>query len=507
MKYEFETAGQVWSRLAGIKQPLMTRVERYAALTIPKVCLPEGFQPESMDQTHDYQSLGAQAVNHVVNKLVLAMFAPSRPFFRVQLGKEQRKEIEQGGVKPTELDSLLAQIEREAVKELDGRGQRPKIYQANRHLVITGNVLLILDKGQLRTMGLRYYCVKRTSDGDIHTLVIREHVRFDELDTSIQDLWKQGYSRDHKVYTYKIIKRAPNGSYSMCQYVDETRLPEKWDARWANKESLPYHALTWDLADESDYGTGLVEEYAGDFESLSVLSESIVTGAVVGTEFRWAINPSGQTSVDDVRNSVNGDVIAANAKDIGTVSPPIVDAVKIAQSVSQGYEQRISRGFLMGSAVTRDAERVTAEEVRLTAMELESSFGGVYSTLAPSMQKPLAQWLLKTADLDIKGTKLTITIVTGLDAISRNGDLENLRLAIGDLGQFMNTPPGLQERIDWDALAAYVGAGRGVELSKFMLPEEQVQANRKAAQQAQVQTETGIAEGKANAEAAAQPQQ
>ena len=143
----------------------------------------------------------------------------------------------------------------------------------------------------------------------------------------------------------------------MTQWVEDSQLPPKYDGDWS-EDKFPYRVLTWDLSDESDYGTGLVEDYAGDFEALSVLAESIVTGGVVGTEFRWVANPNGMTSIEDFRNSINGDVISGNAKDINAISPPVVEGVKMAQAVSQEYSQRISRGFLLGSAVTRSAERV-----------------------------------------------------------------------------------------------------------------------------------------------------
>jgi hypothetical protein len=503
--YEFETASAVWSRLEGIRQPLMRRVERYAALTIPKVCLPDGFNVESKNQSHDYQSLGAQAVNHVVNKLMIAMFAPSRPFFKVQEGPTTKAQAAKANLTEVELGAVLAKMERDSVKTLDGKGQRPKLYQINRHLVVTGNCLLVMDKDQLRVMGLKHYCVKRTHDGKVHTLVIREQMRFDELDTTIQDLWSRKYNRDSMVYHYRLICRTPQGGYTMKQYIDEAKLPEKYDARWS-AEKMPYHALAWDLTDEADYGTGLVEDYSGDFESLSVLSESIVTGAVVGTEFRWVANPNGMTSVDDLRDSVNGDVLAGSAKDVDTISPKVAEALKIAQSINADYIQRISRGFLMGSAVTRQAERVTAEEVRLTAMELEASFGGVYSALAPSLQTPVAKWLLTTAGTSIAGTDLDIAIITGLDALSRNGDLENLRLAMGDLAALANAPDELKARIKWQQLATFVGTGRGVDIAQFIMNDKeygQVVAQQQAAQTAQ---EVNTARGTAQAEADANPQ-
>jgi len=213
------------------------------------------------------------------------------------------------------------------------------------------------------------------------------------------------------------------------------------------------------------------------------------------------------TSIEDFRNSVNGDTIPGNAKDIGAISPPVADGVKIAQAVAQEYIQRISRGFLMGSAVTRQAERVTAEEVRMTAMELESSFGGTYSSLAPSMQEPVALWMLANADTPIAGTDLSIVIVTGLDALSRNGDLENLKQGLATLASFAQAPPEFIQRIKWDALADFVGQGVGIDLKQFIMSSgefAQVQQQMMAQQQAQ---EVGTAAGVATAEANAQPQQ
>lgn len=506
MEYRESGAG-AWGRLSAIKQNLLTRAERYAQLTIPKVCLPEGQTPETMDETHDYQALGAQAVNNVVNKLMIAMFAPSRPFFRVAEGKTTKRQAAEQGISETDLNNILAGMERDAAKQLDAKGQRPKLYQACRHLVVTGNCLMIIAKDSIRILGLRYYCVKRTHDGKIHTLVIREKMRFDELDYDIQELWQTKYRKDNEVSHYKLICRTPQGGYYMTQWIDEQRLPAKYDGRWSDEKKLPYRALTWDLADESDYGTGLCEEYAGDLESLSVLSEAIVTGAVVSTEFRWTVNPNGVTSVDDMRDSKNGDTIGGSSKDVGAITPGVTEGVKIAQAVSQEYIQRISRGFLMGSAITRDAERVTAEEVRMQTAELQSSFGGTYSALAPSLQEPIAIWMLASADRTVAGTDLSIVIVTGLDALSRNGDLENLRMAMQDLSMFAQAPEPLMQRVKWNDLASYVGQGRGVDLARFIMNDQewaQVQQQIAAQQQAQ---EVATAGGVAQAEAAAQPTQ
>lgn len=492
----YETAGQCWQRLSGIKEPLLTRTERHASLTIPKICLPDGFDAESTDQTHDYQSIGAQAVNHLTNKIMLALFAPSRPFFRIGAGKKTEASMTEAGIKPEDIATILAQLEREAVKELDARAQRPKLYATIRHLIITGNVLLVLDDESMRVMGLRYYCVKRDSKGALHTLVIKERLKFDELQPSVRAACSGRYHDDTFVDHYRYIRRLPSGDYGMSQWVNEDRLPTNFDGKWpANR--LPYRVLTWDLSDESDYGTGLVEEYCGDLEAMSVLSESVVDGAVLGTEYRWLVNPTGQTSPEELNASKNGDAVAGKPEDIQPSQGGNPTAITVADNVLQRYERRIALGFLMQAGVTRDAERVTAEEIRLTANELETAFGGVYSALATDIQTPIAHWLLVMSGADIGGTDLNVSIITGLDALSRNGDLENLRLAFMDMGALLNVPEMLQARIKWNPLAKFVGDGRGINILPFIMTDEEWKEANQAAQQQRVAEAAATATGEA----------
>ena len=484
----YSTAAACWQACDSIRNGLLKRVENYAQLTIPKVCYPEGYNSDQTDETHDYQSIGAQAVNHLSNKLMLAMFAPSRPFAKLQAGQKAKNEASKGGLTQGQLEDILAEGERRAIKELDSRGQRPKLFQLMRHLVVAGNALLILEKSGMRVLGLKKYVVKRSIDGTVLHIVIREQIKFDELEPKIKDAYSRYYQGDTQVYFYKWIKREDNGSYTMSQWIDEKRLPKEYDGRWP-ADSMPYQPITWDLADESDYGTGLVEEYVGDFEALSVLSESVVDGAVLGTEYRWLVSPTGQTSPQDMKDSENGDVLSGLPTDVAPTQGGNPQAISVASEVLDRYERRVARGFLMGSAVIRDAERVTTEEVRLTAQELETAYGGVYSTLASSVQKPVANWLFKSIEIDLKGADLEITIITGLDALSRNGDLENFRLAMGDMVAITTVPEQLAARVKWEEVTRFVGQGRNVDMSKFFLNDQEY-AQKQAQEQASRMTET-----------------
>ncbi len=498
----FRSASEVWMACDGKRNGLIRRVERYAALTVPKVCYPDSFDSDNTDESHDYQSIGAQAVNHLSNKLMLAMFAPSRPFAKLVAGDKAKKEAAAMRVTDVQLQSILANGERQAVAELDNSGQRPKLFQVMRHLIVSGNALLVLEKDSIRTLGLKKFVVKRNIRGEVMHLVIRECLRFDELDENIVRDLRTRYQDATEVEHYKWVKREPNGSYTMTQWVGEVQLPKAYDGRWPADE-LPYHALTWDLADESDYGTGLVEEYIGDLEACSVLSEAVVDGGVLGTEYRWMVNPNGMTSVDDLNNSENGDALPGLPQDVAPTQGGNPLAIQTAEQVNDKYEKRIARGFLMGSAVIRDAERVTTEEVRLTANELETAYGSVYSTLAGTLQKPVAKWLFKRVDLNLKGADLDVTIVTGLDALSRNGDLENFRLAMGDMAAVTSGPPELAARTKWEEVAAFVGQGRGVDLSKFIMTDDEFQQKQQAMQESQVAQQVATTAG----ESAVQGQQ
>lgn len=492
----YRSASELWTACEGKRTGLMRRVERYAALTIPKVCYPDNYDSDNTDESHDYQSIGAQAANHLSNKLMLAMFAPSRPFAKLKPGPKAKQQAQAMRLSEVQLQSFLANGEREAVAHLDNSGSRPKLFQVMRHLIITGNCLLCFEKDGMRVLGLKRYVVKRNIKGEVMHLVIREKVRFDELDESIISLLRSRYHDEAEVEHFKWVQKQPNGSYTLSQWVNEQRLPKEFNGRWPAAD-LPYHAITWDLADESDYGTGLVEEYIGDLEACSVLSEATVDGAVLGTEYRWMVNPNGLTSVDDLNNSENGDALPGLPADIAPTQGGNPDALRIAELVNDKYEKRLARGFLMGSAVIRDAERVTQEEVRLTATELETAYGSVYSTLAGSLQKPVAKWLFSAIDLNLKGADLDVTIVTGLDALSRNGDLENFRLAMGDMAAIVAVPPELAARMKWEEVSAFVGQGRGVDLSKFIYTDAEYAEIQQQRQVQQVEQQVATTAGEA----------
>ena len=228
-----DTASGRWSELDSNRQSFITRCEKYAAFTIPKICLPNGYNQNSDELMHDYQSLGAQAVNHLSNKLMLALFAPSRPFFRLDADDALKAEMSNAGIDEDAFENRLSEAERGAVRELDRKSIRPKMYDAMKHIIVTGNALLILGKEGMRVLGIKSYVVKRDVEGKVLEIVIKESVHKMSLDPAIvEELGeKLCAGADGNVDLYRWIK-LDGKDYTMTQWVGSQRLPAKFDGKW-----------------------------------------------------------------------------------------------------------------------------------------------------------------------------------------------------------------------------------------------------------------------------------
>jgi hypothetical protein len=499
-------AKSTWTRLDGMRQSMMRRLEKLAGYTLPHLLLPDGWDANQDGVSHDWQSVGAQAVNHLATKLMLSMFAPTRPFMRLDPSVELKRQMTAANIPLEDVQNLLAQGERTAVKELDSMAARPKLFDLFKQLICLGNSLLILpeeaETDEPRVLNLRRFVVKRSLDSMLHTLVVREQVKKDELSPEVQLL--VGEKEDSALCEFFImVCRVGKTKYEVTQWIDDKKIEGK--TKEYEYENLPYRVIAWNLADYADYGTGLCEEYMGALAALSTISASTVKAAVLAGEFRWLANPAGMTRPEDFENSENGSCLPGMEGDLSLVqaAAEVAKAVDINRTLANDYTNVIGRGFLMAGAVTRDAERVTAEEIRMIANELETGLGGAYSRLAVDVQLPLARYLLRRIKLEFKGDAIKPTIVTGLDALSRNGDLEALKAYINDVVTITSMPPEVLRYLPLETILADLATGRGLDGKRYANTPEQAKAAQMQEDQRQVGVETATAAGQEQAKAAA----
>lgn len=502
-----ETNGnQRWAQLHQKRTGMMYRFEQYAAVTIPKVHLPDNVNQFTSSIQHDWTSVGARAVNHLTNKIVLNLFRPGMPFFRLDPDKKMREFLASQGIKEETLRASLVNGEQEALRVMDQKAIRPKLNEVVRHLIVVGNVLLDLtDKDNPRVINVRHYAVKRSISGKLIEILTYEKILYNELEDDVKPHVPNKARTDHEdayVEFVRWYKKGADKKWHLSQHVDQVRLPGDFDQTYTD-DTLPVHVLTWDLADEHDYGTGLVEDYAGDFGTLSTLTESEIKAAVLASDYRWLANPAGVGDINDIKNSVSGDVVPGGKDDLSLVTLVNANGVEFISASAEKVIRRIGQAFLLGSEVTRDAERVTAEEIRMQAQELETSLGGVYSRLAIDLQLPIALWLLKQIDVSLKGTNLVPTIVTGLAALSRNAEAQQLGLFLSSLAQVATMPPELLARLQLSSVISTLASAHGIDPNKYVKPEEQVAAEQKAAQSAAVDQQVTVDAAKEGAKALA----
>lgn len=469
------TASKRFEQLDNKRQGILRRLERYAAWTIPKLFPLKNRDQDTEPLTHGFQSLGAQATNYLANRLMMSLFAPSRPFFRLEPNAKAKVKMAEGGVDTKSVQTALAQAEQEASMELDKRSIRSKLYDMLKMLIALGNSLMIFEKDSIRVLNLRHYVVKRNKEGKLVELVVKEKVHKDHLETAVfaQCAGRAEFKPDDEgcCYHYHWIK-LKDKKYTVHQWIDDVQLNDTF-ASLVTEDKLKFRPVCWDLAAGDDYGTGLVEDFEGDFQSLALLSEATIQAAILASEFRWVVNPTGQTSIEDFQSSPNGGALPGQKDDISLLSSGVENNLGTNIQLQQIYINRIGSGFMLQSAITRNAERVTAEEIRKNAEELEGGLGGAYSRIAVDVQVPIAYWVMELNGKTINNTDIEPVIITGLAALSRSGDRDRLLAFGNNLGAILQLPPQILARLKLSAWIADLASAEGLDPSLYVLSEDE----------------------------------
>ena len=139
----------------------------------------------------------------------------------------------------------------------------------------------------------------------------------------------------------------------------------------------------------------------------------------------------------------------------------------------------------------RQAERVTAEEVRLTQMELEQQLGGIFSLLTVEFLVPyLNRTLLvltRSGQLPkIPKDLVRPSIVAGVNALGRGQDRESLTTFVGTIAQTMG-PEALMKHLDPSEYIKRLAAAQGIDILNLVKTEEQLQQEMQEVFQAQQQ--------------------
>jgi len=485
-----KSAKAMYDELTATREPYLTRARECSELTIPSLIPQEGGRGQSLPTP--YQSVGAMGVNSISNKLVLTLLPPNTPFFRLQMDDNTRAAMKQAGA-IGDVEQVLASYEGTITREIEANADRVAAVEAGRHLVVAGNILVhVPASGTMRVYKLDQYVVKRDRSGNLLRLVIKECISSVALPDEIAEVAKVEATKmnrvDGAVDVYTVVERQSRKVYKTWQEVAGAVVPRSQGMIMA--DALSYLPLRWSRIDGEDYGRGLVEEYLGDLQSLDGLQKAVNEASAASAKIVYLRNPSSATTADDFASSENGDVLDGLENDFKIVQAQKNADMQAALTTITTLEQRLSKAFLMVSSVQRDAERVTAEEIRLMAGDLEDSLGGVYSTLTLEFQLPYVKRKIALMQMQgklphfPKGT-VSPTIVTGIAALGRNHEVTKMMSWARACAALVG-PEEFARRINSEQLFGILGSAYGVQVGDVVKSEKQLQAEAQAEAQRQM---------------------
>ena len=463
------------------RSTLKTYWEQYAAYTLPYICPDDNFDGDNYRLSEVYDSVAAKGVNHLANRLMLAMFGSSVPFCRLTMPKKLKaKVLGTTGLTEDQLDELLSTGEQEMLTVLAASGIRTRLFEVLKHLIIVGNVAVNREK-DYTVIPVKDYVVRRSVSGRAVEILFRNKVSWDELTDEVQKLVPKDLKEAKEISQITWCKFADD-KYTCEQWVNDTKLPDDFTQKYSEAD-FPYSILTWVLPTKCNYGVGLIEEHRGDIFTTDILSEAQSDMAGLAAQYRWRVNPSGSTDINEFKKSVNGDAVAGEDGDIKLEHVNNLRQIEAVLAVSERYERRLAEVFMQSAALVRDAERVTAVEIRMLAQELDTALGGVYTRLAVDLQKPLAMWLMPKTESFRQGSGIEPVVITGLDALSRSADTDRLLRFITNLNQLATLPPETQDWLQLGPILTQLAAGEGLASRKYIADQETANASRDARNQ------------------------
>ena len=486
------TAQARYQQLDQSRQSYLDRARDCSLLTIPSL-IPQDAHNETSDLYTPFQGIGARGVNNLASKLSLALMPPNSPFFRFMVEPYTLKDLAEDEAARTQIEQQLGEYERAVMSEIETSGDRVAVHEAIKHLIVGGNVLLHIGPEKTRVIHLDSYVVSRAPNGEILEVVTVEHVSPNALDkaTAANISGKlEGDEKTVEVYTH--VQRK-NEFYTVYQEVKGSVVAGSKGKY--KKNNVPFLPLRFSRIDGEDYGRGFVEELLGDLRSLEGLSQAIVEGAAAAAKVLFMVNPNGTTRMRTIAQAENTAIIEGNRNDVSVLQMDKFNDFRVAYQAMQGIEERLSQQFMLQSSVQRNGERVTAEEIRYLAGELEDTLSGIYSILSQEFQLPYVNRKIEVLTKSKKLPKLPDdvvkpTIVTGMEALGRGHDLRKLDMFIQGMTQALG-PEVLQQYVNLQDYIKRRATALGIETEGLIKTQEQIAQEQQQAQQQQMLMQAG----------------
>jgi hypothetical protein len=431
-----EGAKAVYERLKNDRVSYETRAESCAAVTIPSL-FPKDSDNASTSYTTPWQAVGARGLNNLSAKVMLALF-PLQTWMKLKVSEWQAKQLVTDPSQLAVVEQGLGMVERILMSYMEANSYRVTLFELIRQLALCGNGLLYLPPpdatssayNPMRLYTLHNYVCQRDSYGNVLQLVTVDKVAYAALPEDVRVSLQGDFTPEQEVEVYThVYLDDESGEFLSYQEIDGVEV-DGTDGQYP-VDACPWIAVRWTKRDGEHYGRSHVEEYLGDLTSLEKLHEAMIKFSMIASKVVGLVNPNGITQVRRIVKAQTGDFVPGRKDDISFLQLEKTADFTVAKQVADAIEGRLSYVFMLNSAVQRQGERVTAEEIRYVASELEDTLGGVYSILSQELQLPIVRILLNqlqaTSQIpDMPKEAVEPTVSTGVEALGRGQDLDKL---------------------------------------------------------------------------------
>jgi len=487
------TAKSRYDYLSSERTQFLDEAEQGSELTLPYLITKDSYQKGMRHLPTPWQSVGAKCSVTLAAKLMQSMLPVQTSFFKLQVDDTQLGEEFPPEIK-SELDLSFAKIERTILEAVAASNDRVIVHEALLHLVVAGNALVYMGKDGLKVYPLNRYVVERDGNGNVIEIVTKETIAKKLIEDQLpEDVLKQydsvvdsdpDNSDECDIYTH--VKR-DNNRYVWHQEVHNKILPKSHGK--SPVDVSPWIPLRFNSVDGENYGRGRVGQFIGDLKSLEALSQALVEGSAAAAKVVFTVSPSSTTKPSTLANAGNGAIVQGRPDDIGVVQVGKSADFGTAFQMMQQLERRLNEAFLVMQV--RQSERTTAEEVRLTQMELEQQLGGLFSLLTTEFLLPYLNRILNQFQKSGKIPRLPKnivkpTIIAGVNALGRGQDRESLGQFLTVISQTMG-PEAVQKFINPEEVIKRLAASQGIDVLNLVKSMQEIQGQEQQAQQMAMQ--------------------
>jgi len=486
-------ARECYNKLSSARTQFLTTAVDCSRLTLPYLITEDlSSHPNHKTLRTPWQSVGAKAVVTLAAKLMLALLPPQTSFFKLQVRDDKLGE-DLPPEQRSELDLAFSKMERMVMEYIAASSDRVVVHQALKHLIVSGNSLIFMGKDGLKNFPLNRFVINRDGNGNVLEIVTKELINRqvlgfelpETIPNSPNDQGQGSNGDDVEVYT-RVRLDEKSGRWIWHQEVSDKIIPGSRST--APKKSSPWLPLRFNTVDGEDYGRGRVEEFIGDLRSLEGLSQALVEGSSAAAKVVFLVSPSSTTKPKTIADAGNGAIVQGRPEDVAVIQVGKTADFSTASQMAQQLERRIGEAFMQLNI--RQSERTTAEEVRLTQMELEQQLGGIFSLLTveflvPYLNRTLLVLQRSKQIPNIPKDLVRPSIVAGINALGRGQDRESLTAFISTIAQTLG-PDALMRFINPSEAIKRLAAAQGIDVLNLVKTEQEIAQEMQQAQQQQM---------------------